>query len=80
LKVLGDQESSSPLLTVRAAITVLFSFVIGCGAGVLSFIENGSAAAAVLFGMGPWGGALVLLNKIADHDGDTAQDDERRSQ
>jgi len=64
----------SPLLTVRAAITVLFSLVIGCCAGVLSYIDNDSAAAAVLVGIGVGGGALALLNNIIDdHDGNIGQ-------
>jgi hypothetical protein len=66
-------RSPSPLLTVRAAITLLFSLVIGCGAGVLSFAGNHSAAAAVLVGAGAGGGAVVLLNNIiAGHDGNDA--------
>ncbi len=67
-------RSPSPLLTVRAAITVLFSFVIGCCAGVLAYIDNDSAAAAVLVGMGVGGGALALLTRIIDdRNGDVGQ-------
>jgi hypothetical protein len=56
--------SPGPLLTVRAAVVLLLALVVGVLAGVLSFLAEHSVPAAVLWGGGAAGGALMLFHSI----------------
>ncbi|MGH3671769.1 MAG: hypothetical protein ACRDSH_14220 [Pseudonocardiaceae bacterium] len=55
-----------PLLSVRAALILLISIVVGLVAGVLGYFANGEIATAVLIGGGAAGGALGLFHTLLD--------------
>lgn len=54
------------LLTLRAALVLLVSFVVAVLAGVLSYLLDQSVPAAVLVGAGAAGAALALFDKVID--------------
>ncbi|MEU4421075.1 hypothetical protein AB0F81_10635 [Actinoplanes sp. NPDC024001] len=53
-----------PLLTVRTAVVLLLALVVGVLAGALSYLTDGSVPAAVLWGGGAAGAALMLFHTL----------------
>ncbi|GAA0811961.1 hypothetical protein [Spirilliplanes yamanashiensis] len=53
-----------PLLTVRAAVVLLITLILGVFAGCLAYLADHSVPAAVLWGGGAAGGSLLLFHTI----------------
>ena len=53
-----------PLLTVRAAVVLLITLIIGVIAGCLAYLADPSVPSAVLWGGGAAGGSLLLFHTI----------------
>ena len=58
--------SPGPLLSVRAALVLLISVMVGLIAGVLAYFAYGGIAMAALVGGGSGGGALALAHAVLD--------------
>lgn len=54
----------APLLSVRAAVVLLFAVAAGVAAGVLTYLAHQPLPAAVLAGGAASGGALALFNNL----------------
>jgi hypothetical protein len=54
----------SALLTLRATVVLSLALIAGILSGVLSYLAGDSLPAAVLWGGGAAGGAVVLLHRI----------------
>ncbi|MEV6979979.1 hypothetical protein AB0M95_01755 [Sphaerisporangium sp. NPDC051017] len=57
-------HSTSPLLTVRAALILGLSLITGAAAGVLTYWVTGSVAGSILGAGAATAGAIGLLNQI----------------
>jgi hypothetical protein len=55
---------NGPLLSARAALVLLLAFTTGLLAGVLAHLAGDSPPAAVLYGAGATGAALLLFHTI----------------
>ncbi|GAB7038253.1 MULTISPECIES: hypothetical protein [Catenuloplanes] len=53
-----------PLLTVRAAVILFSALVVGILAGALSYVDDPSAARAVIWGASSSGGAVMLFHAV----------------
>ncbi|MCX8559240.1 hypothetical protein OS121_29780 [Mycolicibacterium mucogenicum] len=58
------KTDSGGLLPLRAAVVLLFAVIIGAIAGGLTYLTAKQAPAAVLFGLGAFGGAVFWLDKL----------------
>ncbi|MGX9924047.1 hypothetical protein ACWIG4_29830 [Streptomyces sp. NPDC002248] len=58
---------NKPLLTLRAALILLFALLTGVTAGVLTALSQHDLAQAVLVGGGALGGSLLLYDKVIGH-------------
>ena len=54
----------APLLTVRAAVVLLTALIVGVLAGGLAYLVDHSVPAAVLWGGGAAGGAVLLFHTV----------------
>ncbi|MFI9623155.1 hypothetical protein ACIG8S_30050 [[Kitasatospora] papulosa] len=59
-----SNNGRDPLLGHRAAFILLLGVLAGTGAGVLTFLDAGSAAGAVLAGGGAFVAAVYFFHKI----------------
>jgi hypothetical protein len=57
-------QPPGPLLTIRAAVVLLFALIVGLLAGGLSYLTNHSVPSAMLLGGGAAGSALLLFHTI----------------
>ena len=60
------QSPPDPLLTVRAAVILLLSLLVGVAAGGLTYLVRRSLPEAVLAGGAATGSALLLFNTLIE--------------
>lgn len=60
VSVSSSRHGNNPLMAVWVAISVLFSLLVGVGAGVLAWLGGVSAESSILTAGGGFGGSLTL--------------------
>ncbi|MBN1174987.1 MAG: hypothetical protein JXA67_22705 [Micromonosporaceae bacterium] len=56
--------SKQPLLSLRTALILLSSTLIGVGATVLTYLDTRQAGTAICVGVAAGGGAITILNGV----------------
>ncbi len=59
-----DRQQETALLSLRATVILLLATLIGIVAGLLTYWDQNSLAAALLAGGAAWGGSLALLQTL----------------
>ncbi len=59
-----DRQQETALLSLRATVILLLATLIGIVAGLLTYWDQHSLAAALLAGGAAWGGSLALLQTL----------------
>lgn len=63
-------KPAKPLLSLRAALLLGLSALVGAGVAALTYADTPGMPRAIIAGLAAAGGALALLNKIIDDGGD----------